>query len=237
MTTYRIYPLPSPNSSTTKPPHLSALARKYAALRFDALLTSPDAYASTHAMESELTQEDWENRIWRKGAVILVCIPEPGASFRDEEDNGEALLDREWVGSTVILGPIPTSSYELSPESLGPVVGSDEEETKWQMSGLYTSPKHRGKGLAKMIIRAATDYAKKHSPSVPLVRVRIMIKPTNEVVKSLYSRLGFVEAGRCMGVEAVKANGDDRFVEALVKEFPDSMTTRVVMVMELLEST
>lgn len=242
MTTYKIYALPSPIASPTKSPHLPALAKKYAALRLEALLISPDAYATSHALESELTQEDWENKIWRRGAVILVCVLEDPNTLTMGGTNGEdyekALLDKQWVGWTVLLGPIPRSSYEFSAESLGPVTGSDEEETKWQMTGLYTSPYHRGKGLAKMIIRAVTDYAKQHSPpSTQRVRIRIAIKPTNEVVKTLYSRLGFVETERCRGIDAVKSNGDERFVEALRKEYPDKMDLRVVMVMELLEST
>lgn len=155
--------------------------------------------------------------------TVFVCIAEPTAESlaqlptgreSDSPDLGE--LDGEWVGAGTVFGPVPKVAYELAPESRSPETGADGEETKWQMTALYTSPEHRGKGLAKNLIEGVKTYARTHTLSIlPLskrIRLRIMIRPDNVVVCSLYSTLGFLDAGRATGREAFVANGDEGLV-------------------------
>jgi ribosomal protein S18 acetylase RimI-like enzyme len=94
------------------------------------------------------------------------------------------------------LGPFAKENYELR-ESGGPEIGDDSVESKWHMTAVFNSPNHRGKGVAKMLIQAAVDFAEREAGEGRKSRVRIMIKPTNFVVKKLYEALGFVDAGRC----------------------------------------
>lgn len=176
--------------------------------------------------------------------VILVCVARPVRGNADEthtESNGDVeLLEGEWVGSSVFLGPVPKASYQLPEESGGPELGSDAEESRWQMTALYTSPEHRGKGLAKNIIRTAMAYAKSHtlnaSPSSKRARVRIIIRPGNDVIASLYKSLGFVDAGKCTGIEGFKANGDEDLLEAKMASGKDYeiLVGRKAVVMEAL---
>jgi len=116
------------------------------------------------------------------------------------EDYGD--LGSEWVGIATLIGPVPKTSFQLSGAPQG---GTDEEETRWQMTRLFTSPAHRGQGLANKIIQSATTYGRHYSLSLSRTpsskntfqqfRLRIMIHP-NTVVVSLYSKQGFVDAGR-----------------------------------------
>ncbi|KIM72840.1 hypothetical protein PILCRDRAFT_829552 [Piloderma croceum F 1598] len=249
--TYETYPFPSPTLLSSPPPNFSLLVHKYASVRLEALLTSPSAFGSTHEIENAFTTAEWERRVWREGFVVLVCVAKPVCDSGVVElntitSNNLGHLEGDWVGIATLLGPISKASYGLPPESGGPEIGSDEEETRWHMTGLYTSPEHRRKGLAKMIINSAMAYARNRtlhssSPSGKQqnVRLRIMIRPDNIDVVSLYAALGFVDAGRCTGVEAFKANGDETLIERRMNSpgmRPEMMVVRIGLVMERLES-
>jgi ribosomal protein S18 acetylase RimI-like enzyme len=205
----------------------------------------------THEFESAFTTAEWEKRVWRKGFVVLVCVAEPVGGVVEQNtaaNHNIGHLEGDWVGIATLLGPISKPSYELPPESGGPEIGSDEEETRWHMTGLYTSLEHRRKGLANMIIKSAMAYARNHtlhsssSPSLSgkqkNVRLRIMIRPDNIDVVSLYAALGFVDAGRSTGAEAFKANGDETLMERRMNSpdmRPEMMVVRIGLVMEHLE--
>lgn len=110
------------------------------------------------------------------------------------------------IGSATVIGPTAKLLYDL-PESGGPEVGSDDMETKWQMTSVYSSPSHRGKGVAKLLILGALDYVEKVSKGKG-TRMRIMIHPDNAVVRTLYANIGFVDAGNCTLAEGYIGNGD-----------------------------
>jgi GNAT superfamily N-acetyltransferase len=120
----------------------------------------------------------------------------------------EQTIDRgDWIGSATLIGPINKDAYEL-PESDGPEIRGDEIETRWQMTAVYNTPLHRGKGIAKMLINGALEFAAKESGKGRESRTRIMIHPRNIVVKKLYERIGFLDAGKCTLAEAYVSNGD-----------------------------
>ncbi|KAJ7447110.1 hypothetical protein B0H11DRAFT_1745198 [Mycena galericulata] len=200
--TYSTHALPSPTTHASPPPTLHALTERYKTIRLDALLTSPNAFGSTHAIESGFTQQEWRDKVWRPDAVVLVCLARP-ATAKAVED---LLLDAEteWVGSAILRGPIPASEFTLPPESGAPACGADGVENKWQMTGVFVSEAHRGRGLGKMLIQAAKDCTRRIGPS----RLRVMIRPDNTSVLGLYTTMGFVDAGRGTGEEAYIMNGD-----------------------------
>ena len=214
---------------------------------------SPSAFGLTREIESEFTTAEWEKTVEGRGCCPCLPAGESGGVGRNaaaSEDFGD--LEGDWVGIATLLGPISKESYELPPESGGPEIGSDGEETRWHMTGLYTSPEHRRKGLAKMIIKSAMAYAKNHTLSLSSsslsssdkpknikVRLRMMIRPDNIVAISLYAALGFVDAGRSTGAEAFKANGNEAMMERSLKNSgmsPEMMMVRIGLVMERLES-
>ena len=95
----------------------------------------------------------------------------------------------------------------------GPQIGEDDVETKWQMTAVYNSPEHRGKGVAKLLIKASLEFAEAKGEGRK-ARVRIMIHPDNIVVKKLYDGLGFEEAGRATLSEVYGSNGDEDMIPA-----------------------
>jgi GNAT superfamily N-acetyltransferase len=219
------------------------VTHRYAALRLEALLTSPKAFASTHAIESKFTTEDWADRVWREDAVVLVCVAHP---VTPQSNEGSGIFDGEWVGSAILRGPIPGHEYALQPDSGAPLFGSDDVETKWQMTAVFASATHRGRGLGKMLIQAGKDYAMAHtsdlrsglvSPQPAKVRLRVLIHPDNLVVLSLYSATGFVDVGRTTGQEAYRTNGDLSSWDLKLKTLTDELkvywkTAKVAVVME-----
>ncbi|KAJ7626586.1 hypothetical protein DFH06DRAFT_1228015 [Mycena polygramma] len=215
--TYSTHALPSPRTATSPPTDFDSLTRRYAALRLEALLTSPKAFGSTHAIESEFTLQQWADRVWREDAVILVCVAHPIVQPNDGSGIVLSGLGGEWVGSAILRGPVPGHEYALRSDSGPPTFGSDEVETKWQMTAVFASAAHRGRGVGKMLIQAGKDYAtaltsdgqaRLISQRPAKVRLRVLIHPDNLVVLSLYSATGFVEVGRTTGQEAYRTNGD-----------------------------
>ncbi|KAJ7776810.1 hypothetical protein DFH07DRAFT_797897 [Mycena maculata] len=249
--TYSTHVLPSPQTSpgSCPPPDFAVLVQKYAAARLEALLTSPNAFASTHAIESEFTAAQWRSQIWREDAVILVCVAGP-KSLDTEAPEASPFTD-EWVG-TATLCPLPASEYGLAPESGRPTAGNDEDETKWHMMAMFASEAHRGRGISRMLIQAGKDYAVERNQADPRsglimprrgVRLRVMmIHPQNTVILALYSKTGFVDVGRATRQEAYRSNGNisawDLKFDTLTEEEKVFWTTaRMAIVLEWLSET
>ena len=195
---YKIHHLP-----TSELDLLSFLAGKFAALRLSALTVSAAAFSSTFAIESAFTAPQWITRLKRPLVHTFIAVAY-APSTKPEQQTIEA---GDWVGSATLLGSFPKAMYELA-ESGGPQLGEDDAETKWQMTAVYNSPEHRGKGIAKMLIKGALEFAEAKGEGKK-TRVRIMIHPDNIVVKKLYDGLGFEEAGLCTLSEAYRSNGDE----------------------------
>lgn len=221
---YKTHHLP-----TSDPTFLGFCAGKFSSLRLSALTTSPGAFSSTFAIECAFNAADWINRLKRPEVHTFIAVAY-APSTKPEEQTIDA---GNWVGSATLLGPFPKARYEL-PESGGPQIGEDDMETKWQMAAVYNSPDHRGKGLAKMLIKAAAEFAEAKGGKKN-TRIRIMIKPDNVSVRKLYEGLGFVEAGRCTLAEAYISNLDENLVPADGgKSNPERYLTRGGLIMEKL---
>jgi ribosomal protein S18 acetylase RimI-like enzyme len=220
---YKIHSLPLSDRSM-----LPVLAGKFASLRLSALLGSPSAFSSTYDIESGFTVQDWIERLERPLIHNIIAVAyEPGSESKQQTIDGG-----DWVGSATLLGPYPKSSYMLC-DSGGPEPAGDDVESKWQMTAVYNSPEHRGKGIAKMLIQSAMDFASKEGSIGKQCRTRIMIHPNNIVVKSLYSGLGFVDAGLCTLAEAFLSNGDASLLPADGgASEPEKYHKRVGIVME-----
>ncbi|KAK7050526.1 N-acetyltransferase domain-containing protein [Favolaschia claudopus] len=217
---YSTQALPSPRTSRSPPPNIESIADCYATLRLEALQAFPNAFGSSYAIESTFTPDEWVSRVWRDDAVVLVCIAHPSI----------ASLEGQWVGSAILRGPMPGHEYALPPQSGAPPFGSDDTETKWQMTAVYASASHRGRGIGKMLVQAAKDYAKSHShtsselgPPPTKLRIRAIIHPDNLKVLSLYESAGFVDVARINGKEAYRTNGDSAFWEMKLQTLSEEM--------------
>jgi GNAT superfamily N-acetyltransferase len=194
---YKIHLLPA-----TDPVLQAFLTGKFASLRLSALTVSAPAFSSTFEIESVLTASDWIARVQRPSVSYLIAV-----AYASDTSSDLQTIDRgDWIGSATLIGPIAKEAYELR-ESGGPEIGGDDVETRWQITAVFNAPQHRGKGIAKMLINGALEFAAKESKGRKY-RTRIMIHPRNVVVKKLYEGLGFVDAGKCTLAEAYISNGD-----------------------------
>ncbi|KAH7364548.1 hypothetical protein BKA65DRAFT_491588 [Rhexocercosporidium sp. MPI-PUGE-AT-0058] len=201
--TYRIHHLPA-----SDPTLLPFLAGKFASLRLSALTVSAPAFSSTFEIESIFTSSQWISRLQRPLLHTFVAV----AYAANTPSELQTIDAGDWIGSATLLGPFTKDDFAI-PESGGPEVGADDVESKWQMTAVYNSPVHRGKGIAKMLIQSAMEFASREGGRRES-RVRIMIHPRNVVVKKLYEGLGFVDAGNCTLAEAYLSNGDAEMLPA-----------------------
>jgi len=168
---YKIHHIP-----TSDPTLLAFLAGKFAALRLTALSISAAAFSSTFAIESTFTASQWISRLQRPEVHTFIAV----AYSPNTKPEQETIDAGDWVGSATLLGPTPKDVYDI-PGSGGPEIGGDDIESKWQMYAAYNNPEHRGKGIAKLLIKGAIEYAAKEAGVGRQSRVRIMIHPNNIV--------------------------------------------------------
>ncbi|KAG4443737.1 hypothetical protein IFR05_000826 [Cadophora sp. M221] len=195
--TYKIHHLPA-----SDPTLLPFLAGKFASLRLSALTVSAPAFSSTFEIESIFTASQWISRLQRPLLHTFVAV----AYAANTPSELQTIDAGDWIGSATLLGPFTKDIFTI-PESGGPEEGDDEVESKWQMTAVYNSPLHRGKGIAKMLIQSGIEFASQEGKRRES-RVRIMIHPRNLLVKKLYEGLGFVDAGNCTLAEAYVSNDD-----------------------------
>nr|GAT52693.1 predicted protein [Mycena chlorophos] len=214
--------LPSPRTHLARPADLTAIAQRYATFRIEALTTSPKAFASTLALETGFTAEQWAAKIWRADAVVIICLAHP----RDVEPSASSGACT-WVASAILRGPMSVGEYTLSPASNDVVLGADEEETRWQMTAVFASAAHRGRGLGKLLIQGAKDhalaYSRNSAPAIPKARLRALVHPDNATVLGLYAKMGFVDVARTTGKEAYRTNGDVAEWERKLESLSDEM--------------
>ena len=176
---------------------LPSMAEKYRGLRLFAIETNPENFASTFELEASRSTEDWVERLCRTGVDHFVAIA-----------HGPDRID-EFVGQVVVFGPMALDAYALPPEASEPVNQrvNKQSETRWQLTALYTAPRHRGKGLAKMLCSAAFNHAMNYELDKK-ARMRLFLRPDNIAALKLYEDLGYVNGGRVTLAEAMVLNGD-----------------------------
>lgn len=184
---YRIHHLP-----TSDPVLVPFLAGKFASLRLSALTVSALAFSSTFEYESAFAASRWISRLQRPLLHTFVAVAYAAGTPIELQtvDAGD------WIGSATLLGPFTRESFEI-PDSGGPEVANDGEESKWQMSAVYNSPLHRGNGIAKMLIQEAMEFANEAGMR-RRSRVRIMIHPQNVLVKKRKCLSSYVSIFGCL---------------------------------------
>lgn len=202
--TYRVHRIPVNDPAT-----LPFLAGKYSAIRLAALTTEVNSFSSTFERESTLTASQWIERLQRPLVHNFVAVAYP----IDTPLSSQILESGDWIGCGVLIGPTPRSKFQLL-DSGGSAVGPDETESKWHMTCVYNSPAHRGRGIAKNLIRAALDFSEQGLEVGNRSRVRIMADPSKTLLKALYAGLGFTDNGKTTLAEAYVANGQSELLPA-----------------------
>lgn len=197
----------------SKTKHLHTSARQYKELRLRALKLSPSSFGSTYEIESTFPDEYWISRVTADGRETFIC-----AATASSESNASDLSSLEWVAQVTLLGPRSREQFTLPTVSRQPVPGTDEQEERWQMLGLYTLTSHRGKGIATKLCQEALDYIRSYRSEPKNVRFRLMVKPGAQAPLGFYEQLGFTEVANSTLAEAMIANGDGSF---LPEDYPE----------------
>src|ERR1700761_972213 len=89
---------------------------KYRELRLQSLKSDPDAFSSTFEDESTQSSEFWTGRMLVPRARHFVAVRWNNTSdIAPTSDDPHAVLEAEWVGMLVLLGPKVVASGDASP--------------------------------------------------------------------------------------------------------------------------
>ncbi|TGJ88153.1 hypothetical protein E0Z10_g514 [Xylaria hypoxylon] len=171
---------------------------QYKPFRLASLQQDAHAFGSTHAREIAFDDEAWLGRIRNPSASTFIAV--------QTDDN-------RVVASTSLIGPLPNANPASNPYQVvsGAIAKSGTtynnnnhngnnnnnnvgggEPLYFQMSAVYTSPEARGQGLAKSLIKAATEEARDRARQQgrPLV-LSVVVYAANSAAISVYERCGF----------------------------------------------
>ncbi|KAI0858377.1 hypothetical protein F4860DRAFT_486537 [Xylaria cubensis] len=160
---------------------------KYKPFRLAALQQDAAAFGSTYAREIGFDDAAWLGRIRNPLATMFVAV---------ESD------DDRVVASTSLIGPLPNANPASNPYQVVSETALQSSDDKnhdengeplcFQMSAVYTIPQARGQGLAKSLIKAATEEARNRAREHgrPLA-LSVVVYAANNAAISVYQRCGF----------------------------------------------
>ncbi|KAI0426802.1 hypothetical protein F5Y09DRAFT_50200 [Xylaria sp. FL1042] len=172
---------------------------QYKPFRLASLQQDAHAFGSTYAREIAFDEAAWLGRISNPLATTFVAV---------QSDSNEV------VASTSLIGPLPNTGtspasnpYQIVSGGMaqgdttsnsnnnnnGNNTDARGEPLSFQMSAVYTSPAARGRGLAKSLIKAATEEACNRARAEggrPLA-LSVVVYADNSAAISVYERCGF----------------------------------------------
>ncbi|GAP90468.1 putative acyl- N-acyltransferase [Rosellinia necatrix] len=172
---------------------------QYKPFRLASLQQDAQAFGSTYKREVGFDDEAWLGRVKNPLATTFVAV--------HSDDN-------HILASTALIGPLPdakpvSNPYQIVSEATGDNHNDNNDDDDdddddivsreplcFQMSAVYTIPEARGQGLAKALIRAATEEAHSRARERggrPLT-LSVVVYATNAAAISVYERCGFVKS-------------------------------------------
>lgn len=196
---------------------LTDLVSKYRTTKLAALKAEPAGFAAKYADEVRHPDSLWQQRLAAPSTIIICVATAPGSKPSSTTTSAEdVLLSGDWVGMITIRGPLPYSIFHL-PESGQPIPANPSLETRWHLCSLYTSPVHRGRGIAKKLVNASIEAAREQTRALEngkalKARIRLFHGAQATFLVDMYEAMGFEEAGKITLKEAFAANGDGEVV-------------------------
>jgi ribosomal protein S18 acetylase RimI-like enzyme len=179
---------------------LQRSVNKYRELRLRSLKSDPESFSSTFASESGRPVNFWTNRMLRPGARHLLAVELNNySSAPSVADEPQAVLESEWVGMLVLLGPSSVANDSTPGKTLlrGRLVEDNTDEnteivaSAYHMAGFYVAPEHRGHGIGGALIQTAMEVIA--NDRVKKAICTVGASHTNLVVLRLFKRMGFEE--------------------------------------------
>lgn len=183
---------------------LQRSVNKYRELRLRSLKSNPESFSSTFANESGRSVDFWTNRMLRSGARHLLAVELSNySSAPSVADEPQAVVESEWVGMLVLLGPSSVANDSPPGKTLlcGRLVEDNTDEnteivaSAYHMAGFYVAPEHRGHGIGGALVRTAMEVIANDrvKMSTPKAICTVGASHTNLVVLRLFKRMGFEE--------------------------------------------
>lgn len=176
---------------------------KYRELRLRSLKSDPESFSSTFANESGRPVNFWTNRMLRPGARHLLAVELSNySSAPSVADEPQAVLDSEWVGMLVLVGPNPVASNDIPPKKTLLAEDNTDENREtlastYHMAGFYVAPEHRGHGIGGALVQTAMEVIANDCEKMPNPKAVCIVSAshTNLIVRRLFKRMGFEEVG------------------------------------------
>ncbi|OTA52832.1 hypothetical protein K449DRAFT_390680 [Hypoxylon sp. EC38] len=159
----------------------------YKPFRLAALKQDPDAFGSTYTREIDFIEEDWLSRINNNLVKTFVAVPSN---------------DRRVLSTTSLIGPLPNRDPESNPFQACTEMTSASDQhhnhveaspLSFQLSGVYTTPEARGKGMAKAVVNTAVEeavmYARQQNRKLNL---SVVVYASNHAAIAFYQSCSFV---------------------------------------------
>lgn len=211
----------NPLSATIPIP--SHILKSFKALRLDALHSAPASFSSNYAHELKFTDEEWTRRILDPTHHHLICRP-VHSKVQDKENHelGSATSSEdEWVGMLTLHGPLSQDQY-----TFGSDLGSDEEETRWYLGGLFLQSEHRGTEMNTAILEAVLRFLRIWTEEAletlfdevtgleksKSARLGGSLRSRDPTLRGLYEALGAVEVGSMDRAETLRIAGNDELI-------------------------
>ncbi|KAI0882716.1 uncharacterized protein GGS22DRAFT_39696 [Annulohypoxylon maeteangense] len=162
---------------------------QYKPFRLAALKQDPDAFGSTYDREVNFTKDDWLSRIKNPLAKTFVAV---------RPHDGRVL------SATSLIGPLPNPDPSSNPLQVSTEMrdGDDQHHNygnaqvsplSFQVSGVYTTPEARGHGLAKALIKTASEQAINSAKGQDRqLLLSVVVYASNNAAIALYKSCGFI---------------------------------------------
>ncbi|KIK69904.1 hypothetical protein GYMLUDRAFT_53041 [Collybiopsis luxurians FD-317 M1] len=157
---------------------------KYTSIRLLALTTNPECYSSTVEQELAFSVDQWRERIDNTDRVTFIATTAASSSSVPALDDDSAT----WVGIVTLLTP------EFLEKESDNLPAKFRKFGKWSGSShilvsMWVHPEHRRRGVGKVLMDAAVEWAKKDAPQWNAIVLEVL--DTNRGAAALYKQMGF----------------------------------------------
>lgn len=210
-TTFSVVTLPTLRNGEEKDAEATALAEKFRELRLRSLQKAPDAFASKYEDEVQRGLDHTLSRLSNSKAVHFVARKQSESSNRPSNGVNDinTVLDGEWLGFIVLLGPQDDDSHsdpypKRDPFQRMTAAGREDKFLSspdqlyapsvlhFHLNGMFIDPSARGSGLGLALIQAALKRAEAEAAKFEAgTRVTICVYDHNVAARKLYEKAGF----------------------------------------------
>lgn len=196
------------------------LAEKIRALRLHGLKTAPDAFASSYEDEVQRDLTHTLERLRTHNADHFFAVNYKTEQWAEKSNVRmlEELLSGDFLGSIVIIGPLPREKFTAKKNPLS--VGKHEEPWNghgpscealhYVLNGTFVDPEARRSGFGRRLIEAALASGQQDAFGRGQdFLCTVLVDSENVAAKALYEKAGFTASGEETYVQRPRAQMDE----------------------------